>query len=255
MYNPIKTEEYNIRARMWDRLLPNKMVGDTRKKAKIAYAASFRTTPENIHDDQERKEMQDLKNYIRGESPTYIIIDDPLDNKPVVERYSTYETYYLAPLTELVPKACANKKKRNDAMYCHHNDFETPVQTRTDETRKRDYLSERLQSAYEKAHEYLSLKFNITDDPCPTTAEELLERFKSGKYTLPEENRNKKYFWSGDLLAQFQWRSPDRKPDEKGYNAALELRSDAFEKAQDVIAIADPAEGLKALQDFEKAYS
>jgi hypothetical protein len=57
--------------------------------------------------------------------------------------------------------------------------------------------------------------------------------------------------WNGSIMSSIHWNNPNR--DETGYNAADAKLCAATTAANRQIQIGTPAEGLKALQEFESA--
>lgn len=170
-------------------------------------------------------------------------------------------TYTLAPLPAKAPckpvppagycaKATKNKSKK---MYNNYDEYETPIQTRTDETRKRDYLVQRLDYASEKKYSDLLAMFKMDDDRAPRNFNELQDRLSKGLFIIKDEDKEKEGPWPFGTgpLSYVNWRDPSKPADAKGFEAALKAKDIEYVKAEDQIKIADPADGLKALQAFE----
>jgi len=96
----------------------------------------------------------------------------------------------------------------------------------------------------------LQRKFGLRDDVKPKDFEEFIQRIKDGKYVAPEKgdcSRTDEYCSYG-----IHWRDPAVKEDQDGYDAAMKELKETATKTLDEIAVYAPAEGLKALNKFEK---
>lgn len=118
----------------------------------------------------------------------------------------------------------------------------------TVEQQRIGYLQGRIRDvSYTKTDE-LTKTFALLDDPTPTNGQELVERILAGKYVIPS-NEKKRYGYAQD---QITWRDPAKKADREGYDKAFNALEDARTAANDIIMIGSPADGLAALQAFEK---
>jgi len=141
------------------------------------------------------------------------------------------DTFSLAPLTqvELCPP---NKKKTNMCYECGEYDP------------KVGYLNERIENINCALRDKLEIQFGLSDDTDPKTASEAVERIKAGKYVLP--NRNSDYGYRSII-----WRDPSVVADKDGFLIAIEAKDKAKTAARDIVMTGTPADGLKAVQDFE----
>jgi len=124
-----------------------------------------------------------------------------------------------------------------------------PAET-SDEMKQRKYLLERASEVKYELVRALSEQFYITFDG-PRTAKEAADRLKNGQYTLTvpnedEDDEDSDYF---DFWDHFSWRT--QKADQKGFKDAKEKLDKAYVGLKDIITIGDPADGLKALKEFE----
>jgi hypothetical protein len=143
------------------------------------------------------------------------------------------------------PKACAYKKKE-DTMYVEH--------TKTDFGTQRSYAATRLGDLYSKLNSGLIKQFGLVNDEPPRSFEDLLARIQAGKYVFPEDKKTKSIGVYG-VMDYIQWRDPAVKEDQAGYDAAIEKLSAAYNDAQDNMALASDAAGVKAAVDAFKAWT
>jgi hypothetical protein len=92
----------------------------------------------------------------------------------------------------------------------------------------------------------LEKKYFMRQD-VPTTAEQLIAKIKEGKYTLDEKSA-KVDTWNP--MSCIEWRAPDQKKDEEGYEKALKLLTEAFMSTKDAIVVSNPTDGLNQLNKF-----
>jgi hypothetical protein len=150
--------------------------------------------------------------------------------------------------TEIQAKYPWSKKKKAKAMYNDYDEFETPIQTRTDEQKKRDYLASRLDEiGFTKRNEARKAFHMDADAPC--TVQDLIDRIKAGTFTLDEKKAKEQSAYC--LMYTIDWHDPATPADEAGYRAARDAFKKAKTETQDQIKIADPADGLKAIQALE----
>lgn len=126
-----------------------------------------------------------------------------------------------------------------------------PIAATSDESKKRDYLKSRLVDVLEGQNDKLRDLFRTSTPKGPKNAAELIERIKKGEYTYNEKKDT--HSWFGDMFDSYygaiSWRT--KPADEEGFEKAFAELSKEYTKAKDVIAIADPADGLKSLQALE----
>lgn len=125
-----------------------------------------------------------------------------------------------------------------------------------------DYLSCRVDDVYRELRSPLAEKFNLYKDNAPRTYKELIDAIKNDKFKLNEKRikamearaeDDEDAGWDCPYCGPFDgiiWDGPQ--PDEKGYEAALDSLQKARIRALDIIKTSPAADGLKALQEFEK---
>jgi hypothetical protein len=145
--------------------------------------------------------------------------------------FDLHQPVELAPFiqVELCPP---NKKKTN---MCYDSDFDPKI----------CYLNERIETIAWQKCESLRRQFGLIDGAPPSTASEAVERIKAGKYVLPSQDM------IDTGVRSIIWRDPSVVKDKAGYDVAFEAKINAKIAARDVVMTGTPAEGLKAVQDFE----
>lgn len=123
------------------------------------------------------------------------------------------------------------------------------MKTETVEMTRISYLTQRLEDIEYKKLNELEKTFNLYDDPTPLNGKELVDRILAGKYILPEKAPERFYGYAQDQLT---WRDPSKKRDTDGYRKAHDDLMNARIAAEDVVVIGTPADGLAAVQAFEK---
>jgi hypothetical protein len=113
---------------------------------------------------------------------------------------------------------------------------------------QRRLLNEHLYTAYSSAKTFLERKFGLKDDVEPQTITETVKRIQDGLFVIPEKYKDKITYGA---LSYIRWRDPKVVEDKDGFEAAKAELKKARTVAERIIAILSPAEGLKALQDFE----
>lgn len=149
------------------------------------------------------------------------------------------------------------------------NTTATVTASKTDLQTQREYLLKRwndVQSSfcYGSLDTKLNDAFNLNVDNHPKTSKELFDGITSGKYTLDAKKsalqdiaaaKSDGGFYDDDdnivwgPLYAFNWGGLT--PDRLGYEKARESFNDQLKAAKDTIMIADPADGLAALQALE----
>lgn len=145
----------------------------------------------------------------------------------------------------------AKSKKGNTPMryYDEYNDVYVDAPApQTDDAQKRTYLTTRIYSVQSDKGFELRKTFGLLDDDAPDTAKEFIKRIQDGKFVLKKETEDKKTWRPSEYIT---WRDPAVKEDQAGFDAAWETFSDEVTKVTDTVKIADPADGLKALQALE----
>lgn len=125
-----------------------------------------------------------------------------------------------------------------------------------------DYLSCRVDDVYRELRSPLTEKFNLYKDNAPRTYKELIDAIKNDKFKLNEKRikalearaeDDEDDDWDCTYRSPFDgiiWDGPQ--PDHKGYETAIESLRKARTRALDIIKTSPAADGLKALQEFEK---
>ena len=126
----------------------------------------------------------------------------------------------------------------------------TVISTESSDRDQRHYLIDRMYTIYYTAKTALQRKFGLMDDEAPVTLADTVKRIQDGQFVIPEKYGDKNTYGS---LSYIRWRDPKAVEDKAGYEAAKADLKKAFTKVEDTIRILPPADGLKALQDFEAA--
>ena len=127
----------------------------------------------------------------------------------------------------------------------------TPNQADPDAS-KRQYLENRLDRVQWSKLEDLCKMFGLTDDAEPETYAEMKARLLAGKFTLPKDHDDDDVYCDEyHSVSRLRWRDPAKFADKKGKAEAEIQMYDAFRVAKDTIRIGAPADGLKALNEFE----
>lgn len=121
-----------------------------------------------------------------------------------------------------------------------------------------DYLSRRVDEVYRDLRSPLTEKFNLYKDNAPRTYKELIDAIKNDKFKLNEkriklfdtEDDDGGLFFPFGPFDGIIWDGPQ--PDKKGFAAALDSLHKARIRALDIIKTSPAADGLKALQEFDK---
>lgn len=182
------------------------------------------------------------------------------DNYGVSPREITQYTYkqYLPqnrPLGDILRTTnIPDQRKENTMTKCAPIAYANASLTKSDPVEtQRTYLLDRLRDVNYAKERALSKQFFLTVDQ-PETLKDFLDRIKNGQYTLPDNIYNDKdnRYWNViDFFYLVDWRLPDQKADQTGYKKAKNVLDEQKTKVKDTIMIADPADGLKALQEFE----
>jgi hypothetical protein len=141
------------------------------------------------------------------------------------------------------------KTKGNNTMYATSNTAIVAA-AQPESVEQRQYLLNRLYTVREKKRQELHKHFKLNPVKGPTTLKDLVEKLKSGDVDLPDYYTDEYEFYSvNSLISEIRWTKD--KPDQKGYDAAIAKRDEAYNATVDTIKILSPEEGLKALQAFE----
>lgn len=143
----------------------------------------------------------------------------------------------------------AINKKKEETMYANMN-----ATVGDEHAQKRDYLRRRLSDSFDTKRVEARVHFKL-DVEEPKSPKEAVERIKAGLFSFNDdyvkdngEWKNKGETWR-TAVDYISWRTTEA--DREGYDAFLETLEPAKTKAEDVIRVLDPADGLKALQEFE----
>jgi hypothetical protein len=143
-------------------------------------------------------------------------------------------------------KGCYQKKAKK---MCYECDDDFCSHPQSDESKQRSYLSRRLNDLEHSKQQEAMKTFGLVDDDAPVNVKELIERILAKQYVLDEKKvTNRGYY---NLQRGLRWRNPDLKEDQAGYDAFWSEFTKKQTATQDAISILPPADGLKALQEFE----
>jgi len=111
----------------------------------------------------------------------------------------------------------------------------------------KEYLKDRLSSVRSNRDMKAQIKFGLEADFFPRLAEDVVDRIKSGLYTINQERDGDCYNpWDA-----IEWRDPAIKKDFQGYKRWQESEKQPYLAAKDTVVVKSYDEGLKALQDYE----
>jgi hypothetical protein len=129
-----------------------------------------------------------------------------------------------------------------------------PKAPQTSEDRSKDHLLQRVETArYEKLNALRKAYGTINDDE-PNTMKDFFDRIAAGKYILdltPEQQANRSFWNTRDIVDYITWRDPAVKQDHEGLKAASGALQKAVNDVSDEIIVKTPAEGLQSLRDFQ----
>lgn len=157
-------------------------------------------------------------------------------------------------------KAMAKEQQKEKAMRMtnteHTVDINIDANTTTfnADEKKAEYLRYRLQDVEREKLEEARKNFSIYEDSPPVTPKEFVERIKSGAFRYDLNHVTKDGNWNDGKSWRnapdgIVWRTKDA--DHDGFNAFRTKVEAAELLVRDMITIGTPAEGLKALQEFE----
>lgn len=142
-------------------------------------------------------------------------------------------------------------KKKESAMNAPDITVNVDTTSTSMDLSQKTYLRERAYEIWHAKHGVLETKFNICDDPAPTTLKEFLQRIKDGKWTTENEKDLTRKSWQPSQY--IQWRDPARVADTEGFDAAKEILGNQFQAIKDTIVIKTPADALSELRSWEVA--
>lgn len=136
------------------------------------------------------------------------------------------------------------------------DEYDTDRTTTTPDERKAAYLQMQLSDASYRKQNELSEHFKLDLQAAPRSPAELIQWAKDGWFKYNSCAVNEDGSWKDENSARWQppasyilWDNPNR--DTSGYYAAYKKLDDATRKAERLITVGTPAEGLKALEEFE----
>lgn len=122
------------------------------------------------------------------------------------------------------------------------------VSTNTEQA-QRSYALSRLEEIRQSKNNDLRKQFGLNDDEAPLSLNELLARFNSGKWTFPEDKKDKQY-GTYTIFDIIRWRDPAVKEDDAGYKTAGEKLGESYQKGRDAIALGTPTDAKATLDAF-----
>ena len=155
-----------------------------------------------------------------------------------------------APDYKSNPPGCKKKDKKMSRIYDEDLDafVETTGPSRSDTETSRSWLRSRVDQIRFDLDEALLRQFGLKSDKGPRSFADVLARLTSGKFTIPEDKKDKESY---DPLNWVEWRDPSVKKDEAGYRLAEDALDDARKQTLDSINVFDPEKGLAALQALQ----
>lgn len=150
-------------------------------------------------------------------------------------------------------KSLFNKGKKKETTmryYDEYNDeYVDALPSQSDEAQKREYLAARVRRIQDDLAHDGRKTYGLVDDESPDTPTELVKRIQDGKFVIPKEYADKALY---DPIRYIKWRDPDLKEDWDGHKDFCDRLSKEATKTLDIVKIADPADGLKAIQALEQ---
>lgn len=153
-----------------------------------------------------------------------------------------------APTTPKKTWGCKIKKDENPMNSYASATLVTAADTTLADERR--FLRHELSDAFEKAKLTLKRQFGLEDDEAPMTLDETIKRIQDGLFVIPDKYKDQKTYGS---LSYLRWRDPKAVEDKAGYKAARVTLDAEYSKAERIIKILTPQEGLQAVIDFEAA--
>lgn len=149
------------------------------------------------------------------------------------------------------PCPMGRKKKETKMRYDdeYNDEYVEALPSKSDESQKRDYLENRVRYTQRSLQYDARKTYGLVDDESPNTLNDLVKRIQDGKYVIPEEYAKEILY---NPISYIKWRDPDLKEDKDGYSAFIDRLNKEVTKTMDVVKIADPADGLKAIQALEQ---
>lgn len=151
----------------------------------------------------------------------------------------------ICPMPSLGDLECYPVAKQEEAVHKCEPRKEIPMRTESDI--KRDHLYMRLNRAESDKTRELEQFFGLMDDDWPTNPKELVKRIQEGRFVIRERNECD---FDG-ALEGIRFRDPAKKEDHDGFRKAHDAMYEAYRDAQDAVAILEPLDGLKAVNEFK----
>lgn len=206
------------RWQMWSERIPGYMFANRNKKK---------------HLKEEYRKMQRIDNTTANYSTSFWGIPT---QQPMV---TLTDSMWNIATTGTTPSPTVSVKEEKEQNMCYDCDREElPVE--------KNYLISRLLTANSELDQKARVKFGLRFEN-PKTFNEAIERIKAGQYTVPKNPDVETWNALGDII----WRDPSVKEDKVSYQAFQAKQNKLYTAAMDTIYISEPAEGLKAVQDFE----
>jgi hypothetical protein len=137
------------------------------------------------------------------------------------------------------------EEETETTMYSEAN---ITLNEKTMEIRQQEFLLRDLSDSTEMKKADLKKQFGLTQDDRPRTAQELIDRIASGKFTLPDDLKEVRAYNPVEYIV---WRDPSIKKDEAGYNALKPKLESLRRDTERTIMVSNAADGLAALKAFE----
>jgi hypothetical protein len=184
-----------------------------------------------------------------------------MEEKLIYEAEAKYNS--LDCCTAAVPAPCVGykePKKQEKKMYDLDMDYSETNNLTADE-RKAQFLSQSLQTAASRKRGEAWSAFHMDGTDAPKSPKEFVDFIKEGKFQFSKaflnddgtwrDEEDHPYFYSDSMQRFLKWDDPAQRPDKKGWEAASEKIHAATTTAERAIVVGTPAEGLKALEEFE----
>jgi hypothetical protein len=131
------------------------------------------------------------------------------------------------------------------------NNMYTQTGTQTIDTERR-YLSNRLNTIRDEKVSAAYNHFNVGYYPTPKNGKELKEWLANGRVKVADRLEDDHSFAYNSPYHYLEFFDPDKKRDEEGYHKTCDTIYADVTPVKDAIAIFEPTEALKAVQEFEK---
>lgn len=210
---------------LWCRLLGfpySTSTKNQKKKMRIQYAKDRGTTPGMIN--------------FRPAGFSNIDVVCTVEAAPVAVETYNIETVHINPRA----LGYRNPNKNNNKETTMNTFTPTPEQ------QSKDYLQQRLYAIFYDKQIAITKKFGLSNDAKPQNDQDMIDRITAGKYVLADTID----VW-GHKYKKIIWRDPAVIADQAGADVAQATLDIARQKAEDLITVMTPVEGLDALNAFE----